>query len=249
MLVICNGMYRSGSTLQYNLAREAIQLCGGEALGFYTAETFEEHAEFLSKRASSEKYFILKMHDYVPLDLSDFYYDGVRILYTFRDLRAVVLSIKEKLDYSLDAAFLMVDEALMTELSLINFEYILLQQYEVFYRREVDMLQGIIDFLGIDVSSCAVTEIADKHSVESTRTAQGHVGGMRKFLHRIKLKWPFRYIFKASDQTTLLHFNHISRFAGVIDSWKVGLQASEISLIEQRYLSWLIKKGYELNGD
>ena len=246
VLVICNGMYRSGSTLQYNLAREIAEYFGGRGLGFLSSSDLGNRREELLEKGKSKKIFVLKMHEpflETSLDLEE---GQIKILYTYRDLRAVVASIKEKLNYDAKEAMDMLNDALSFEAGLLKNNSVLSQRYETYYRREPAMLEEISGFIGVSIPPNDAKVIANRHTVESAKASIGEVGSLGVFFARLKKKWPISIMFEPTDNKTLLHYNHISRFSGIIDSWKETLSAEEILQIETMHKNWLLNRGYVL---
>ena len=246
MLVICNGMYRSGSTIQYNLAREIAEYSGGRGLGFLSSSDLESRREELLEKVESKKCFVIKMHE--PFLETSFDAEGgqIKILYTYRDLRAVVASIKEKLNCEAKVAMDMLNEALRFESDLMNNNTVFSQRYETYYRRELAMLEGISGFIGVSIPPNDAKVIANRHSLESTKASIGEFTSLSVFFARLKKKWPMSLMFEQTDNTTLLHYNHISRFSGNIDSWKETLSAEEVFQIELKHKNWLLSRGYVL---
>jgi hypothetical protein len=63
-LVICNGMKRSGSTLQYNLVSSMVEKSGmGVSAGFYTHKEFQNQCAYLIDRYQSSRYIVIKAHE------------------------------------------------------------------------------------------------------------------------------------------------------------------------------------------
>ena len=101
--VFCIGMKRSGSALQYNLTRLLLEN------QFKTKNFGYIDGKDLSKKLSNEdmlkanflEYIILKCHD--PLwKVGSQFLENHKILYIYRDLRAVYFSMKVRENRSLD---------------------------------------------------------------------------------------------------------------------------------------------------
>ena len=67
MLIVCNGMIRSGSTLQYNYTSGLLNINkSAHPLGFYDDKNFEDLISSLSECSSTDKTPIIKTHDVLP---------------------------------------------------------------------------------------------------------------------------------------------------------------------------------------
>jgi hypothetical protein len=100
MLVICNGMERSGSTLQYNIARLIVETKGlGRSEGYpFKQGEWEKGAAILQQWQLCSDWVVIKAHSIHPKLESLARDKNTRVLYIFRDPRDVAASCKEFLD-------------------------------------------------------------------------------------------------------------------------------------------------------
>lgn len=93
-LILCCGMIRSASTLQYQVVVDLVRRNGlGQSIGFADRQSV---SEILEKQQSVVGFAVAKTHEIIPELDALIQQDLVRPLYTFRDLRAVALSVMRK---------------------------------------------------------------------------------------------------------------------------------------------------------
>jgi len=91
MLVLCNGMQRSGSTLQYELVKKILISCKKSFIEYGYAQSGDEKnvLDFLGTKAAD--FYLVKTHDL--LDIKEV---SKVVIYSWRDIRDVAASIKNK---------------------------------------------------------------------------------------------------------------------------------------------------------
>src|SRR6202011_3939651 len=93
-LILCCGMIRSASTVQYQVVLELVKRNGlGQSIGFADRQSV---SEVLQKLQTVVGLAVAKTHEVFPEFDALIQQDLVCLLYTFRDLRAVALSIMRK---------------------------------------------------------------------------------------------------------------------------------------------------------
>lgn len=93
------GMVRSGSTLQYQIAERLLEVAGvGKSLGFVDNEA--EFIELTEKQSDASTPFLVKVHNCSPLMQSLIDEETTCVLYTYRDLRDVVVSMEKAFSQS-----------------------------------------------------------------------------------------------------------------------------------------------------
>src|SRR5688500_9700344 len=114
-LVLCNGMNRSGSTLQYNMARLLAEKTGaGQGESFLNQDELDAHLSLLEEWAAEERLHILKTHDLPPAASHLWENGSLRLLYIYRDIRDVAASMKRIWNYEGEALFTALDQAIET---------------------------------------------------------------------------------------------------------------------------------------
>jgi hypothetical protein len=157
MLIICNGMERSGSTYQYNLARLLVMHADmGHAVTFPSNKRPDEGTwwteEQLHAWAADEKYYVVKWHRADSIVRELIAHKGVLVLFIYRDIRDVAASLKR-------ARSLRGDELLREVTAQVDayFELaairqlaprrVLWQRYEEVMRSPEDALKELASFL------------------------------------------------------------------------------------------------------
>lgn len=246
MLLICNGMIRSGSTLQYNLVRNLVEELGvGEGIGFFSPEQMESKTSYFAKLAVDKKFYVMKIHEKVPgalLDNDEF--KKVSFLYIYRDIRDVAVSLKNKLKCDGDDLVERLDDAIALSNEIQSYPNVLCQKYEDVYS---DMNEAIAEqarYIGLDISAELVDKIADTCSIKNIgkNVHQGESnwrGVIKRVLMRVGI------LDGDYDRSTLIHSNHISKDKGKVGTWKSQLSPGEKAMMTERYSSWLLKYNYK----
>ena len=130
MLFICNGMTRSGSTLQYNLVRELVDRHeAGQAHGF-----FETTPSSLSRLQQSwlldDSIHVIKMHDYWRPADAKCNHHYVRRCHVFRDIRDVGASVYRKFPVTFEETLGILDQAIETDKQIRGDQTVIVQRYQ-----------------------------------------------------------------------------------------------------------------------
>ena len=168
MLVVCIGLSRSASTLQYNIARELIcNRLGGKDLGYSKSKTYIYKILSSSKGGNA----IIKTHNYC-----DFYKEeslvknNVKFLCTFRDLREVAASVMQAYNANFDR---IKQKDLKREMEkFYKFKQLtplLMQNYSELVTDLKKAITDIGDFLGIVLSENDIQRIYKKCNLDSQR--------------------------------------------------------------------------------
>ena len=258
MLAICNGMPRSGSTLLYNVARTLIAVASdGEAHGFVTSD--KAHGcycspETLDAWAASPVWHVVKTHE--VLDRSGDLLDrGARILYIYRDVRDVAVSMKRAFSHRGEKLMSAIERALgyyaaLDELRGHREAKVHWCRYEEVYADLPAAIEACDAFLGLNASPGQLAAVHEQCRVESAETmtanARGHLARM------LQEASPERAD-EIRDQVRdrgwlvgdfLLHHHHISPQRGAPGSWEGSLTADEIHAIPDRFADLLAARGY-----
>jgi hypothetical protein len=100
MLVVCNGMPRSGSTYQYNVARLVVAATELGVAHSYLEPGFTDMRgdgwppEVFRGWIDDDAYHVVKMHEPHPTAVGAISDGRVRVLYIHRDIRDVAASVK-----------------------------------------------------------------------------------------------------------------------------------------------------------
>ncbi|MEO2004273.1 MAG: sulfotransferase domain-containing protein [Candidatus Poribacteria bacterium] len=256
MLVLCNGMPRSGSTLQYNLVCNLV-----EAAGVGTARGGVEHTDAvvpdLRRVTSSSTMSVYKTHVMLPgimpwIARGD---GGVLLCYIYRDIRDVAVSLLEKHGPGDERVLTLLGDALRVygELRVArDSPHVLWQRYEDVIADRGAAARETADFLGLDTPATILDQIAEDSSIDSARRVMGNVRrlveakvGSAEPDEARRIRRGMRDgSYRASDPMTMIHWNHISRHGGVPGVWRTELPAPLLTSIVERYADWFVDAGY-----
>lgn len=248
MLIVCCGMYRSGSTLQYNIVRRIVEDHGmGHGEGWLGSHTDSERFDAFTRWVADDKCHIAKVHNLTDPEIdaiSDWGAEKVMLFNTYRDLRDIAVSLQKKFKTDDEAIIVSLDEAtrlfqLMSE-RLIDFLFV--QKYEEMNK---DLKSSVIEHaevIGAPVSEDYVetlTRDLSIESVESNTKLQWVVDSLAKVL-------PGRifHLLKPFNRETLYHIGHVSDHKGKEGIWKSELSHELAEQIENRYETWLSENSY-----
>lgn len=234
MWIICCGAKRSGSTLQYNIASRIVELTNtGIRLEHRTPHEF---SELLEIHKNDSQFKVFKSH-LLTDDIKHEIVNGrAKALYTFRDVRDVVVSYlnknwvkRERSDVGQLVRNYLNEYSTWMELK----EFLLIRKYEEFYNNLLPEIKIVSKYLGIEINDAQARLIA--HELDS-ETLKNHLDS-----ESVNLVSHGRFKF---DRNTLLHKNHIqglepNQFLGVLNS-------AEIAGIEAQAHDWLTVNGYHL---
>jgi Sulfotransferase domain len=231
MWIFCGGMYRSGSTVQFQITADLVEKFGiGKRIEWDNLHDFKK---LKNKYNRYQKLKIFKTHvcsDDIAHEFHNFKAKGV---YIFRDIRDVFVSSMKKNSRSFkelwEQNFL--EHCLDEFQKWINMPRILISKYEDVIDDLTMEVKRIADHIEIKINHIVAEEIASNYSIE-------------KQLERVKKinKISNKTIF---DPISLLHNNHI--FSGKTRQWESELTREDILLIEKQSNIWLKKNGYELS--
>ncbi len=271
MLIICGGMPRAGSTLQYNIARILVERAKlGSAEGAYLPDELDAVQETFHQWARSKRYHIIKTH--VPVrGLEEWErVEAVRVLYIYRDLRDVAVSVRDMFGLTGVQLWRSLDDAIAAYYEFRSKTSVLMQKYECVVEDIPRAVSEIGQFLGIPISNAAAVTVAEECSLESVRRVVSSSGlwwkqPLRASLLNIGRKTRATRVLRAlgvpqakiakmrksliaAESKTLLHKSHISPRNGASGAWRDELDDDTIARIETQYAGWLNKHGYLLEA-
>lgn len=255
MLLVCNGMYRSGSTLQHKLVCRLIGARGSN-VGFWTSEEVATKHSRLSLMAKDQNIYILKTHSAIPRLPG-----SVRIIYSHRDLRDVAVSLYSKLECSQEVMLSLLDECVDVYKSNIDSPAgcILVQSYELLTSDLESCVQQLAHFLGIDLSAREMELLAKEYSIDSVSKQVGKESGIRATIVGLNRRFNFgrklktagvpsswtsymRRVVQGEGDGSSFHFNHISKHRGRSGVWRDALDSRDAEIINKKYGTWLATK-------
>lgn len=247
MLIVCNGMMRSGSTLQYNLARLLVgHDSNGIAHGYIEAKDLK--VGILEQWVDSRELHLIKMHELHP-SVSKLALEKpakVKVLYIYRDLRDVAVSamrvFENKTKMSLYAAL---DDAIDNDTRIRALGNAIIERYEDFVNNTYGAASRYADLLNLNVAEGEIEEIVklcSPDNISKKLVEKNEVSKMGALIERI------RGLFARQkydhDPVTLMHENHISSKQDGKEKWKTTNWSLDNLEVQSRYEIWLSDRGY-----
>ena len=225
-LVLCCGMVRSASTLQYHYAKALVEhFQAGMAIGYiHDRETLHAIPE-----VEQVEYIVVKNHD-VTADLESILNsDSGVAIYSYRDVRDVVVSMMNKMNIPFEDSV------------KFNLDYALRNFYAV--KRLRDPLISFYDDIIADPAS-EVVRIAEKLSFQIDANLADAIAAEYSLPMQQQRIRRFNFDEKGAvlnghryDPITLLNENHI--YSGAVNQWQKALNASQIEWINTYCADWL----------
>ena len=238
MLVISNGMIRSGSTLQFNICKQILEAKYGQIVSSFYPE--DVSTDFFD----SQKIKLLKSHILVPGALIN---DPIfKTVYIFRDLRSVALSLKRKLKCDISHCVVMIDNAINEYHKIVDRGNVHIQKYETIYDDLYGATKEIDAYLDTNLTLDVIKTISNNCRIEAIKNKTNN--SKKGIVNNIKLlldKWGIKR-FNVYDRDTFIHHNHFSSDSGNPHTWKTQLSDKEINMIQDNFFLWLEKHEYEI---
>jgi len=207
MIIIENGMLRSGSTLQYNIAAMVMEVQGSlYRAGFIGDFGNPVIREKLEKFKLADSWAIVKTHE-APLPRG-FYDERVRVLFSYRDVRDVAASIRKKWGYKFEKILSEIDAMIEIESSFAEIPGVLVQPYDLLFHDIPTATRQIAAHLGIEITNTKVSLIARALSI-STQRKRIPSKSLAFFVHETKLRSQNAF----SSRSHFIHCRH---------GWRLG---------------------------
>ena len=236
--VLCVGMYRSGSTWQYNVTCDLLECAGrGQRAGFIEGDGYQPKRLNWWGRSR-----IFKSHDAQQGFASAIRAGRALAIYCERDLRDVVFSIMHKWSIAFEEVMASggrLETCLRNDVFWRSMPHRLIQRYENIVADPVTSVAEIASFLGIVLDDGEAESIAEAHTLEKT---MAHIEALRTRLESegIDLDAPENTL--RHDPTTLFHWNHVRTSQ---KGWRGTATPSERIALARACGDWLIRRGYE----
>lgn len=234
LLLLCCGMIRSGSTLQYQVVAELVERHDlGRRAGFIDDQNA---ADILASTRTTPGMAVLKAHQIIPELRAALEQGNARLFYTYRDLRAVAVSAMRKWELPFTHVISRngwLETAVRASGEIMAFPGVCPSRYEDIVSDLPGEISRWAALIGLAVSPAEAQALAEEFSLQAQ-------------LNRIDLIKQQKPADKTEffDSRSLLHHNHI--FDGSIDGWKTQLEAWQIRQIERRFGEWLRDHNYPL---
>lgn len=244
MLIVCCGLPRSGSTLQFNIVRSIGRRRGWRELEWMPAERLAAEIPVLIAESMSVP-IMLKSHT-PPLTVLEAA-ENLRLLTTVRDLRDVAASNLITFGNPVVKTIADLSRAieLLEALSSGRPDNTLVSRYEVFSHNISVECQKIGAFLGVDVQDDEARQIDRELNVDTAyRKSRAPAGStLRHLVRRINFRLLGRVVYK--DQELRLHANHVSEYKGRSKYYREVLSADDVARIEEAFHEFMTKHQYE----
>lgn len=231
MLIICCGMMRSGSTLQYQLTVEILEKTG-KGTGWGEIRHGNCH-EILGKDSSSLMK-VVKVHQFRHLKgvkeaIADKQAKGI---YSYRDIRDVTVSLMKMRKATFERLVFEtgeIKECIRDFYNWTNLDDMLISRYDTMVNNLPQEVLKIAHHLNIDIAQKDAQEIANHYSIEKQKK-------------RIE-KWKINKVHGNSyDPKSLLHANHIN--FGKQSQWNEVLTPIQVAYLESMGKDWLSLVNY-----
>jgi hypothetical protein len=236
MIVLCGGMYRSGSTLQYNLASNIIERKQMGARVPYGDYQSDPNAYISSLVSTSPLYQVLKVHELPLAALPLIRERSAKCLSVYRDIRDVVASwqAKTRMRLSVNAGL---DFARGAVRAFTNWENLsgadcIVFRYEDMINNVPSACQKVADFLNLEISPSQVSDICHKCSIDS-------MSGRLETLMDSEIT---RCAGMAWDSHTLVHLDHLN--GGIVGRARKELDDDLLFSLEDEFGEWIVQHGY-----
>ena len=253
MFVVCVGLSRSASTLQYNIARELVcNKLGGKDFGYSKSKRYIYRIVSSYSKGGNA---IIKTHRYCDFYKDELFVKGnVKFLCTFRDLREVTVSIMRAYNASFEDRMKKRD----LEIEIERFHKskqlrpLLIQNYTELVTDLEKAVGDIADFLEIDLSENDILRICEDYSRASQKKKIEEynktlkckfVSCINNFFNKVNptsIK-PYGLVINRNKNTGL-HFNHI---AAAPTDWRTQLNQEQKKTLRAITSDWLIEVGIE----
>ena len=239
MLLVCCGMIRSGSTLQYNLVRSLVETSGLGCGEGFVSDPSRDHR--LRLWCWDKTWHAVKMHRVADWMLEEQVGSSIRFFYTHRNLRDVAASAKRKFGMPNASLWQSIDAAILLQQRLQGRGNVRIQRYADLMGSLSESLREIATFLDLQLSDQVLSDIVASCSLANAQRVQSAVCDL---MSAQGIKAGDAKKAAIFDQTTLLHHNHISPNQGQDGTWHSDLTASDLQMIDRRYGKWLQTEGY-----
>ena len=242
MYVFCAGMYRSGSTWQYNVVSHLVEMFGvGRRIGFYNdAKTFFEYAD---RNAARDELLVLKSHDQHP-EFGKALTEGRALgVYIYRDLRDVAFSLAHKCRISFEQVIeesRFLDHAIQSDEFWTSQPHVICQKYEEVFDNPIPAILELAKHLGLSLTTERAESLACEYSFEAN-FARTRAIAERCEAQGIDLRSPLD-VFQ-HDQHSLLNWNHMRQ--GRRGGWRDETTPEQTEALLAACGDWLIRRGYE----
>jgi hypothetical protein len=242
MWIFCCGMYRAGSTLQYQLTARLV-----EEAGVGKRVEWAKPGQFLrvsKKMADYQGLKVFKCHICTDEIMAQFKKQNALGVYVFRDIREVVASTlrkkyREKKNEKFQGDFKknLIERSLENYYKWTSLNNVLVSKYEEMILDLTGEAKRIARHIGVSLPGEKYLEISEDLSLDKQIQ---RIEAYKKTVPGTELSRE-----KVINPHTLLHTDHIT--SGETDNWRHELTPEQTTLIEEKAGDWLKENGYTLS--
>ena len=222
MLVFCEGMPRSASTLLFNLTREVMEASGGIAA---TRTHGKMPVGRVRELVATRERMLFKGHTLTPGIVGMLSNPGVRVLYCWRDIRDVAASLRHFNGLTGEGLAKRLGECLDEQRTAFGLAYdgnIRLFTYDALVTNPSGSVGRIARHLDVVMDVRQAAEIADAWSLDAVEGMIADASG--------DPVPPSGHV----DKVTQLHANHISPTRGAPGAWR-SLTGDDLQIATTAY--------------
>lgn len=234
-------MKRAGSTVQYQLVAEIVERMGlGKRVGFVDQDNVKD---LLAATKDRRQLFVAKAHDFFDDFYSVFARNEVKVVYVYRDIRDVAVSLMAKKgNNSFWRLFISgdIEDILYQYQKWTSTSPVLISRYEYMVQDLSQEVGRIAEFLGIDLDNASTGSLAEEYSMQNQLQ---RIDEIEKRNEGLVLKGKKNQYWV--DPKTLLNQKHIR--SGASEQWRNKLSPFQIGLLEYVAYDWMKSVGYSIN--
>ena len=232
MWIFCGGMFRSGSTVQYQIASHLVEQAGrGARVTWHAPEAF---GDVQRTQVADGRFLVFKAHGLTAPMRDEVVEHGGLVLTVHRDIRDVVVSAMRKNGWSFREIWRRDRLRYWTRRfeEWAELSGALVSRYDALTTDLAGEVRRIASRIGLTVEDSAVATIAATYAPDRQRERTENVRRARETTGT-HVKY---------DPLSLLHHNHIA--SGRSGEYRSVLGAAEIRAIEDECGAWIAKWGY-----
>jgi hypothetical protein len=216
MIIVCNGGYRTGSTLTFNLCVKIAEAGNNKVL------VNGLNNDLLHEKINNYKpneYWVIKSHDFSPVE----YYPFLKVVHSYRHPYQVaasnIIRHREKGNDTLtrednNHVINIIKKQKENTLKIIERKDCLLLSYDNLVTKLEDVIRKTAIFLNINLDKNQIINIKNELSIKN----------IKKYCSKLTVK---------ADPLTQLRKNHIGMFEDNLDYWKSVVPSNMIERINR----------------
>lgn len=242
MIILCAGMFRSGSTWQYQVALELASRLGQPVTAHGCLHP-GVLAQFVSSPESQRETHVIKIHDVDDSLTCLTRRDDLRVLYSYRDIRDVVFSLMHKTASSFEQVVQderYIERCLAADAFWSGLPADVVQRYERWLDDPIPDIVLLGAAIGIALTEDERVGLIERYGMSAQKARVEAIA--RQFQDQgVDISKPEHATL--FDPESLLHWNHIRN--GDIGGWRTLATPEQREVLRDKCGEWLIARGYE----